>query len=245
MNILRSYQAMSNGSTSFNLQIKRPGMIWQDFDRDDFAFGPLSRIDHAMVSEGVVVPMHEHVNDEILTYIWKGEVHHKDSVGITEVISSSKLMMMNAGRSFFHEESIPKGSVESLQIFIRPTSENLEPKVQFFDTNNNNDDWKLIAGPIESNAPLELRQNVVVYDVHGKKGDILEIPQIKQLTPWLYIMDGKLKVGEHLLEKGDAITGDEGELQNLELLEDTTLVLFLVDLNAEMTYEGNFSGWKR
>lgn len=246
MNILKSTQAYSNGGGKFSLIIRRPGMIWQDFNRDDFAFGPLSRIDHAFVEQGVLVPMHEHINDEILTYIWKGNILHKDSIGQEVMISPAKHMLMGAGKSFFHEEYVPNGSLESLQIFIRPQKADLEPRVQFSEVERKIDSqWNLIAGPKESGAPLEIRQQVAVYDVHGKSGDVLEIPKIKGMTPWLYVMDGSAEVEKNLLDKGDAIKGNEDELTTVILLEDTTLVLFLVDLNAEMTFKGNFSGIKR
>jgi len=44
MYILKSTQSYSNGGGIFSLQMKRLGMIYQDFTRDDFAFDPLSRI---------------------------------------------------------------------------------------------------------------------------------------------------------------------------------------------------------
>lgn len=245
MNILRHQQSYTNGNPIFNLTFRRPGLIWQDTTLDDFAFGALSRIDHAKLGKGAFVKMHEHINDEILSYMWDGEMLHKDSGGTEIMISPSKHMLMNAGKSFFHEETTPNGTVEMLQIFIRPTEADLEPKVQFFDTDNKNENWKLIAGPKESSAPLELRQNIMVYDAHAKKGATLEVPQLENYTPWLYVMNGTARVGRETLYKGDAITGNNEELHGIELMEDTTLVLFLVDLNAPMTFSGNFSGVKR
>lgn len=47
--------------------------------------------------------MHEHINDEILSYMWKGKMLHKDSSGEKVMISPNKHMLMGAGKSFFHE----------------------------------------------------------------------------------------------------------------------------------------------
>ncbi|MEH7627405.1 hypothetical protein [Bacillus subtilis] len=58
-------------------------------------------------------------------------------------------------------------------------------------------------------------------------------------------MNGAAIVDKHRLDKGDAITGGEDEITNVILEKDSTLVLFLVDLNAEMSFTGNFSGIKR
>ncbi len=97
----------------------------------DFAFGPLARFDHANANIGTFVKMHDHINDEILSYMWKGEMMHDDSTGNMVKISDRKLMMMNAGSGFRHEESVPEKDVEMLQIFIRPEKADLHPKFNF------------------------------------------------------------------------------------------------------------------
>src|SRR5699024_3238630 len=85
----------------------------------DSAFGPLSTIDHAVMSEGLTVKMHEHVNDEIFSYVFSGTSYHKDSDGFEVPLTPGKLMMMNAGSGFKHEEMVKEGQVEMLQIFVR------------------------------------------------------------------------------------------------------------------------------
>ncbi|NVO86718.1 pirin family protein [Hymenobacter terrestris] len=83
------------------------------------------------MQSSVLVKMHEHRNDEILSYLRQGTLVHQDSTGQQAALTPTSLMMMNAGRGFWHEESIPKGGepIEMLQIFIRPHAANLEPQV--------------------------------------------------------------------------------------------------------------------
>lgn len=246
MNILRNEQGYSNGGKLFSLQIRRPGLIDGNVDKEDHAFGPLSRLDHANIARGTVIKMHEHTNDEILSYMWRGELLHEDSTGLSEVISPAKHMMMGAGKSFFHQESAKNGPVEMLQIIIRPEEKDLEPAVQFAEIAVPEvNDWRLIGGPTEINAPLVIRQKVVVYDVHGKQGEQFTLPQIEGYTPWLYVFDGEITAHGETLRKGDGISGTSDELTAITLVKDTTVVLFLVDLNAKMTLAGNFSGVKR
>ena len=64
------------------------------------AFGPISRIDHANIKKGVLVPMHEHTNDEIISYMFKGKMFHEDSAQKSEDISPKRIMLMSAGKSF-------------------------------------------------------------------------------------------------------------------------------------------------
>lgn len=53
----------------------QPGDILER-NQEDTAFGPLSIIDHAVMNKNLMIKMHEHVNDEILSYVWRGTIHH-------------------------------------------------------------------------------------------------------------------------------------------------------------------------
>lgn len=58
----------------------------------------MSAFDHATLKVKKVVKLHEHKNDEILSYMWSGTMVHEDSAGHRIPISANKLMM-NAGAS--------------------------------------------------------------------------------------------------------------------------------------------------
>jgi len=74
--------------------------------------------------------MHEHRNDEIISYLRSGRMQHTDSAGRSEVISPDRLMVMNAGAGFSHEEAVlGDDPIEMLQIFVRPQAANMEPSV--------------------------------------------------------------------------------------------------------------------
>src|SRR4028119_1101114 len=134
MNIkIGNKQKLSKQHGGFGIEILYPGTLHPA--ANDTGIGTIGRIDQAKVTPGTLIPMHPHRDDEILTYLRTGMVKHLDSEGITEIISSSKLMMMNAGARFYHEELVLEegGVLEGLQIFIRPGQGGLEPRVQFFD----------------------------------------------------------------------------------------------------------------
>lgn len=78
-------------------------------DSDDHGFAQIGRLEHAKLEEGALVPMHLHQNEEILLYIRKGTMHHKDSDKNDIGIHSKNLMLMNAGSGIHHEEGVPMG----------------------------------------------------------------------------------------------------------------------------------------
>lgn len=211
----------------------------------DSAFGPLAIIDHAVMKKGLTIKMHEHVNDEILSYIGSGITHHKDSAGFEAPIARGKLMMMNAGAGFWHEEKVKEDEVEMLQIFVRPNETDLTPEIQFHDKPVDNRNWYVMAGPEGSDAPLYVRQNVYILDAHPIAGEVLETPVYEGFTPFLYVMSGEIAMGDFMIGKQEAITDLENPLPSLTANEDSTIVLFFVDLNAKMSMEGTISGLKK
>ncbi|MHA6261023.1 pirin family protein [Sporosarcina sp. CAU 1771] len=228
----------------FSITRVQPGDILGDKTKDT-AFGPLAIIDHAVMKKGLTVKMHEHINDEILSYIYSGVTHHKDSAGFEAPIARGKLMMMNAGKGFWHEEKVKEDEVEMLQIFVRPAETDLPPAIQFYDKPTDNREWHVMAGPEGSGAPLYVRQNVYILDAHPEEGEELEIPTYDGYTPFLYVLNGELTIQNLTVGKQEAITDLDKPLPPLVANEDTTIVLFFVDLNAQMSTDGTISGKKK
>lgn len=242
MNILRAAQSPVHQQGSFRIRRVRPGAILGD--GTDPALGPLSAFDHADLGVGTVVRMHEHRNDEILSYMWRGTMLHEDRSGHRVSISAAKLMMMSAGASFWHEERTPEEAVEMLQIFVRPREADLPSAVTFLDRPNGAPvgAWGLIAGPEDSGAPLTIRNAVQVRDARLREGQELEVPAVPGLTPFLYVIDGAIEVGCEAIGKGDAVSGADHPLPPIRAAADSGLVLFLVDRAARSSRAGTISG---
>lgn len=227
----------------FSITRVQPGKILGKVG--DTAFGPLSNIDHAVLQKGLTIKMHEHVNDEILSYVHSGVMHHRDSAGFEAPIAPGELMMMNAGESFWHEEKVNKDEVEMLQIFIRPNETNLSAEIQFHDKSLDNRDWYVMVGPEGSDTPLYVRQNVYILDAHPKAGEELEVPIYEGLQPFLYVMNGEISVEALTIGKQEAVTDLDKPLPPIIANKDSTLVLFFVDMNASMSMAGTISGLKK
>jgi redox-sensitive bicupin YhaK (pirin superfamily) len=228
----------------FQLRRIRPGISLGQ--RDDAGFGGLGIIDHARLQPGLVVRMHEHRNDEIISYMRTGRMQHTDSAGRSEVISSDRLMVMNAGRGFSHEEEVVgEDQIEMLQIFVRPEAANMEPGVQFIDLDEakRNDQWRLLTGPIGSAAPSFVRQAVYLYDAHLSAGGSIDLPSKAGFDRWLYVFRGAVSAGQREAGTHTAlmIGADETAL-NVTATMESDLVVFLVDRAAKFSREGTMSG---
>ena len=73
---------------------------------EDTGLGTIGKIDHARIPSGITIKMHPHINDDILSYFRTGVSKHMDSENISAEISRKRLMLMQAGSIFYHEERI-------------------------------------------------------------------------------------------------------------------------------------------
>ncbi|OZP70813.1 hypothetical protein CIG23_27040 [Raoultella planticola] len=170
-----------------------------------------------------------------------------DELKRNALMLATRLMLMNAGHTFQHEERIlgEKGeSMQCLQIFIRPSETNLTPQVQFHDfgTPYSDNNWRLIAGP--ENAPLTFRSQTWVQDARLAEGSELTLPAVpvSSAVRLLYVFEGAARVGEIALNTGESMIIEDGDVHTVIALDTTDLVLFTTDPAAKVFRGGMFSG---
>lgn len=212
----------------------------------DKGLGPLGRFDHSSLEPGFLIEMHPHRNDEILSYMRTGKMLHKDSKQKEELLHGRYMMMMNAGSTIWHSEEAPAehGRVEMLQLFFRPHTDDLPPAVSFhqFDDYHSIDQWRLIGGPEDSEAPLNIRAQAWFYDMHLIAAHT-KTPPLRGLTGYLYVFEGSIALQEYgeKLGKGDGMVVYRDQI-SLEKLEDADLVFFVLDENSTYSRSGAYSG---
>lgn len=214
--------------------------------QDDSGIGTIGRIDHAQLKPGVLVSMHAHKDDEIISYVRSGQLTHKDKIGETVILSETLIMLMNAGSKFYHEELIPEDGapVEMLQIFFRPEVNNLIPKIQFFNIKNacSLNNWRLL-GSNDFDAPLYIRSKSWLYDTRLTNASSISLPIMEEgLTYLLYIFNGKVQIENHSLSKGDSILIQFDHIVTITANEDSDLVLFVTDEDSKYSTTGMYSG---
>jgi hypothetical protein len=235
---------ISNDNKIGNSHIKicYPGSI---LGKNDSGIGTIGRIDQANVPAGNTIKMHPHINDEILSYFRSGIVKHTDSEGFSIDITPNKLMLMKAGKIFYHEESVNE-HIEGLQIFIRPGEKDLKPEVIFHDLLAvfSKDEWRLIASPT-SQTTLQFSSETWIYDFKAVDKTNLNLPELPKsgLTAILYVFQGFAEINEEMkLEKGESIVFDGNESVNISVDAGAELVLFLTN-EASVFYSGGmYSG---
>ena len=62
----------------------------------------------------------------------------------------------------------------------------------------------------------------------------MEVPVYAGLAPFIYVMNGDISVSDVTTGKQEAVTDLDNPLLGITANEDTTVVLFVVDLSAGM-----------
>lgn len=213
-------------------------------DQNDTGIGSIGRIDQANIGGGTTIKMHPHINDEILSYFRIGNVIHTDSANNTETISRKKLMLMKAGKVFYHEEQI-LDKLEGLQIFIRPKTKNYNPEVIFHELENENsvNQWRLLASS-NTKTKIQFTSETEIYDIQIDNNEIYKTPisELENAILILYVFQGQIAVENDLtLTKGECIIFDEKQL-SFNTNSTAELVFFVTNKNQECFKEGMFSG---
>lgn len=136
------------------VRVSMPG--WLKPSPTDHGHGPLAMIVESSLEPGRLIAMHEHRNDEIISWVPDGVMRHDDKTTGRLVTDGKHLMVMNAGRSFWHSEETLSSDppLRMLQIFVRPRAVDLDPSIQHGTIPPRSPNtWRHLVGPEKAAPP--------------------------------------------------------------------------------------------
>lgn len=223
----------------FRIHLNFPGRNHPD--HDDHGYGPLATVVESFMDPDTLISMHQHRNEEIVSWVPAGVMRHDDRQGNELVTDAEHLMVMGAGSGFWHEERTLADDppLRMLQIFVRPHSLGLEPTIQHEPIPAPVDgEWRHLFGPEGSDAPVTVRNAVDFYDVELAAGDSVELPTRVDWDTYFYVFEGAVTADgtefgktESGLRVGDGTTTVTADA-------DSQLVAFVIDPDAPVTRQG-------
>ena len=224
----------------FTLHVNTPG--YNVPGANDHGHGPLALVVESTLEPGTHIRLHEHTNDEIISWVPSGVMRHGDRTLGELTVDVNHLMVMNAGSGFWHEEMVLKTDpcLRMLQIFVRPHAADLRPGVQYGEIKPSVPNaWRLLFGPEGCGAPFFVRNAVQFHDIRLGKDEAADIPQaLPGWDAYIYVFTGAVVTcGAQLAQ------AETGLIRNpagatVTAREESVLVCFLIDPNAKFVRLG-------
>lgn len=208
--------------------------------------GPFIFMDHAgpvdipihNASNLDVLP-HPHIGLSTVSYLFGGQVTHRDSLGVEQIIKPGSVNWMTAGKGIAHSErfeepdALAGGELEMIQTWVAlpekdeeadPTFENYQPQALPVFTDKGV--WmRLIAGDayglrnnVKTHSPLFYLHTQLDRDAR------INLPT-GHAERAIYVAKGSIEIGGHTYRKGQMILFGKEEDPVLKATEDTTLMM--------------------
>ncbi|MCL9814047.1 pirin family protein [Natranaeroarchaeum aerophilus] len=209
-------------------------------DHDDHGYGPLATVVESFMDPDTLIRMHQHRNEEIISWVPDGVMRHDDGEGNKLVTDAENMLVMNAGSGFWHEERTLADDppLRMLQIFVRPPSLELPSKIQHEPIPAPvANEWRHLFGPEGSDAPLFVRNEVDFYDIRLGEGETVDLPSASGRDTYFYVFEGEVTAGDTSFSKAESGLLVDGELP-VSAATDSILVAFLIDPDAPVTRQG-------
>ena len=179
------------------------------------------------VAPGAGFGSHSHRDMEIISYVKRGVIEHKDSMGHVEQLPAGEFQLMSAGTGVTHSEYNPSPSepLEFLQIWIQPDVTGIEPRYQQkrFESRPG---LQLIASPDAREGSLLLHQDARLYQLRLDPSRQVSHGLGHGRRLYVHVVSGMIEVNGATLGEGDGATVSDVESVDFEGLESGEALVF-------------------
>lgn len=206
--------------------------------------GPFIFFDHILEKDyppgsGMNINQHPHIGLATLTYLFEGQLQHKDSLGSDQLVGPGEVSWMNAGKAVAHVERTPahllgSGSrLHGLQMWLAlpQADEQGEPSYGHYPANSLprssslGVDICLIAGTgFCLQSPVPVRSATLYAELKLAAGATLQIPP-EHSERALYLIAGEARLEEQDLTPRSLLVLPEGESFTLSACTESHLAL--------------------
>lgn len=197
-------------------------------DPSRMGFRSLRVINDDLVIPGAGFDMHQHSDMEIITYILKGELEHKDSLGTGSVIRPGEIQRMSAGSGIFHSEFNPSNDngVHLLQIWLRPEVRGLEPSYEQKTIVPKEGEFTVIGKRGGGDGAVTIHQDATLLVAHLKDEQETTYSFAKDRHGFLHVARGRITLNGETLKEGDGAEITDTDTITVSATADSEVLLF-------------------
>jgi hypothetical protein len=206
--------------------------------------GPFIFLDHMgpvtfAAGQGVDVRPHPHICLATVTYLFEGEVEHRDSLGVVQTIRPGDVNWMTAGKGIVHSERTAAAlraaghRLHGLQSWVAlpRADEETDPAFHHFSATQlplreaDGVRMRLIAGEAYGlRSPVKVFSSMFYVEATCDAGAMLELP-VEHAERAAYVVEGGIEVDGTSFAEGTLLVFAEGEAVKLRAKGPTRVVL--------------------
>jgi redox-sensitive bicupin YhaK (pirin superfamily) len=206
--------------------------------------GPFIFFDHFGPAEfragaGLDVRPHPHIGLSTVSYLFDGEIMHRDSLGTAIAIKPGEVNWMTAGRGIVHsertgpEKRAAGGPIHGLQMWVGlpAAKEEMDPDFAHHETsefpvvNDTGKTVRVVVGSLYgATSPVPTVHETIFGDVHLKAGATVPLEAGHEERA-IYILDGEIEIAGDKFGGGQLLVFKPGDVIALTATRDSHFVI--------------------
>jgi Pirin-related protein len=182
-------------------------------------------------------PMHPHRGIETISYVYRGQMTHRDSLGSEDTIADGEVQWMTAGSGIMHEEKLPAAErMLGVQLWLNLPAKSKMAAPAYRSIKNSeieeivfeNGKLRLLAGEYEDRKgfisnylPLDY------YDIHLNPNASIVINTEAERSVMVFTLSGDAYIGGELIKEKTAAKLTVGDHVMIKAADKNAQVLFI------------------
>lgn len=195
-------------------------------------------------------PMHPHRGIETISYVYRGFMTHKDSLGNEDTIGDGEVQWMTAGSGILHEEKLPAAErLLGVQLWLNlPAKDKMAPPAYRSIKNSEIEEiefnWgklRLLAGEFEGRKGYMSKYLPLnYYDLHLNPNASVLLNTESERAVMVFTLLGDVYIGGDLVKEKTAVRLTSGDYVNIKTTDKKAQVLFIssISLNEPISWGG-------
>lgn len=195
-------------------------------------------------------PLHPHRGIETISYVYRGFMTHKDSLGNEDTIGDGEVQWMTAGSGIMHEEKLPAAErLLGVQLWLNLPAKDKMADPAYHSIKNaeieeiplNNGTLRLLAGEYEgTKGYISQHLPLDYYDIHLDPGASITIQTEAERSVLVFTLLGDAYIAGELVAEKTAVKLTNGDHLEIKATDKPAQVLFMSSkkLNESVVWGG-------
>ena len=188
-------------------------------------------------------PLHPHRGIETISYVYKGQMTHKDSLGNEDTIKDGEVQWMTAGSGIMHEEKLPASErMLGVQLWLNlPAKDKMVPPAyksiknsEIQEISIDNGKLRLLAGEYNGTTGYKSKYLPLdYYDIHLNPNSSIVLDTDSNRSIMMFTLLGDAYISGELIKEKTAVKLSQGNSVEIKSTDTKAQVLFVSSIRLD------------